>query len=319
MKVDPSFSTLIKEIRELSLKDRMHTRKVIHWTENSRLRSGPGKAIVFILPTRGCSWALSKSGGCSICGYIYDNPTEPDFELILSSIDEILSKSITNDEKYSIKLFTSGSFLDTSEIPIEIQTKILKKISRYKEVAEIVLESRPEYVTDKTLKKIAEVIDIKKIEIAIGLESANNNILKKSINKGFWWDDFVEANSKIVSAGAKVKAYLLFKPPFVSEFDSIRDIFESVAKLVTLGIDTISINSVSIHRGTFLSKIFDNQQYRPPWLWSLLHLCKEIKSKNPEFFKNKSSASRNIATDIRRTKLLFVITSKKQNKRLLYG
>ena len=281
MKINPDFANTIREIRDRALEERSHSRKVVNWVEDHRLRSGPGKAIVFILPTKGCSWALSRSGGCSICGYIYDNPQEPNFENMMKTFKEKLHDSIKDGENYSLKLFTSGSFLDTSEIPEEIQKEILKEASQYKEITEIVLESRPEYVTKKIMQTIKESIDIRKIEIAIGLESANDEILKKSINKGFFWEDFEKAAARIFDVGAKVKAYLLFKPPFISEYDSIKDVLQSVSKLNRLGVDTISINAISIHRGTYLSIMFEKNQYRTPWLWSLLHLCKEIKSKYP--------------------------------------
>jgi len=81
--------------------------------------------------------------------------------------------------------------------------------------------------------------------------------------------------------GAKVKTYLLFKPPFVSEYDSIIDILQSVSQINKIGGDTISINAVSIHRGTFLSQLFEKKVYRPPWLWSLHYICKVIKSTFP--------------------------------------
>lgn len=282
MKINPELSSMVREIREKSLVERQHSRKVVHWVEDHRLASGAGKALVLILPTRGCSWALSKSGGCSVCGYIYDNPQEPDFEMIKNSFREILSKNIDDKLKYSLKLFTSGSFLDTNEVPMEIQKELLCEAAKYNQIEEVVLESRPEYAKDKVLKNIAENININIVEIAIGLESADDHILQNSINKGFFWNDFVEATSRIKKVGARVKAYLLFKPPFVSEYDSIIDILESVSKIKKLGINTVSINAMSIHRGTFLSQLFEKQMYRTPWLWSLLHLCKEIKTEYPE-------------------------------------
>jgi len=282
MKINKSFAEDIKQIRERMLPTREHSRRIIHWEEEHRIRTGRGKALVFILPTRGCSWALSGSGGCSVCGYLYDNPQHPDPDLMKSSFSEILNNKITQEEEYSIKIFTSGSFLDTNEISLDVQKSILQELQKYPQIKEIVLESRPEYVTEKILQQIASIIDIKKIEIAIGLESSNNQILKNSINKGFFWEDFEKAVKRILDANAKVKAYLLFKPPFVTEYDSIKDIFQSVSKIEKLGIDTISINAVSIHRGTFLSKLFENNHYRPPWLWSIVHLCKELKSKFPK-------------------------------------
>ena len=282
MKINKSFAEDIKQIRENMLPSREHSRKIIHWEEEHRSRTGEGKALVFILPTRGCSWALSGSGGCSVCGYLYDNPQHPDSEMMKSSFSEILKSKIAEDDDYTVKIFTSGSFLDTNEISLDTQKSILQELQKYPQIKEIVLESRPEYVTEKILEHIANIVDIKKVEIAIGLESANNQILKNSINKGFFWEDFEKAAKRILDANAKVKAYLLFKPPFVSEYDSINDIFQSVSKIDKLGIDTISINAVSIHRGTFLSVLFEKNQYRPPWLWSIIHICKELKSKYPK-------------------------------------
>jgi radical SAM enzyme (TIGR01210 family) len=85
-----------------------------------------------------------------------------------------------------------------------------------------------------------------------------------------------------LNSGAKVKPYLLFKPPFISEYDSIKDVLQSVSKISKLGIDTVSINAMSIHRGTLLSEFFEDKLYRSPWLWSLLTICKEIKRENPD-------------------------------------
>lgn len=282
MKINKNFAERIKQIREAELPSRKHSRKVVFWEEDTRLLTGQGKALVFILPTGGCSWALSGSGGCSICGYIYDNPQQPDFEIILSSFQKILKNKLNKEFSYSVKIFTSGSFLDTKEIPEEFQFKMLEELSQYEVIKEVVIESRPEYIKDSSLKNISKRIDMSILEIAIGLESSSNSILMNSINKGFFWEDFEKAANKIIENGARVKAYLLFKPPFVSEYDSIRDMLLSVKKIVSLGIDTISINAISIHRGTFLSQLFEKNEYRTPWLWSLLHLCKEIKKKHPE-------------------------------------
>ena len=186
MKINKNFAEIITQIRNDNLEGRSHSRDVVHWEEDHRLRSGAAKAIVFILPTRGCSWALSNSGGCSICGYLYDNPQHPDFEKIVKSIRGAFKGKIQKDEKYSIKLFTSGSFLDKKEIPIEFQVEILKEMAIYNQIEEIVIESRPEYIRSNTLEILSEVINISKLEIAIGLESSNNEILKNSINKGFF-------------------------------------------------------------------------------------------------------------------------------------
>ena len=134
MKINKNFAEIINKIRNDNLENRSHTREVVHWVEEHRLRSGAAKALVFILPTKGCSWALSNSGGCSICGYIYDNPQQPDFEKIIKAIRGALKGKIEKDEKYSVKFFTSGSFLDNKEIPTEFQIAILDELKIYNQI-----------------------------------------------------------------------------------------------------------------------------------------------------------------------------------------
>jgi Predicted Fe-S oxidoreductase len=43
------------------------------------------------------------------------------------------------------------------------------------------------------------------IEVAIGLESSNNMVLKNCVNKGFKVEDFVEASKKVSNYGFKEK------------------------------------------------------------------------------------------------------------------
>ncbi|UJG42908.1 MAG: archaeosine biosynthesis radical SAM protein RaSEA [Candidatus Heimdallarchaeum endolithica] len=282
MKINPSFSSIIYSYRQSALSKRSTSRRLVAWVEDHRLRTGPAKAIVFILPTRGCSWALSRSGGCSICGYLYDNPQKPDFSEMLSDFSSKLSSLIDPSLSYSIKLFTSGSILDSLEVPKQVLISILHELQPYSSsIKELVLESRPSYVTEEKLTLLRDHFDIAKVEIAIGLESANNAILRDSINKGFFWEDFERATKRVFSFGAKIKAYLLFKPPFVSEFDSILDIFNSVKQVVSLGVDTVSINAINIQRGTYLSSLFEKNFYRPPYLWSLVHICQELSTLYP--------------------------------------
>lgn len=273
---------ILNEIRKSSLSSRSHSKKVISWIEDHRLRSKSAKALVFILPTRGCSWALSGSGGCSFCGYLYDNPKQTNFDEMTDQFKLILKEKLTDDQILSVKLFTSGSILDPKEVPEHVLLTLMEELALYSQIQEVVLESRPEYVNKDILNKIFQFLDPSVVEIAIGLESANNKILRDSINKGFFWEDFAQASSTVLSSGANIKTYLIFKPLFISEYDSIIDSFTSVKKIVELGIDTISINSISIHRGTLLSTLFEEEKYRPPWLWSLFHVCRELKHAHPD-------------------------------------
>ena len=69
--------------------------------------------------------------------------------------------------------------------------------------------------------------------------------------------------------GARTKAYLLLKPPFLSEREAIEDVVRSVGEASTR-FDTLSINPVHIQNGTVVEWLYHRGRYRPPWLWSLV-------------------------------------------------
>jgi hypothetical protein len=269
----------MKVIRKKELEFRKKYKPVKKWIESCRLLNGKiSHALVFILPTRGCSWAL-KDGGCTMCGYIYDNPIEPTLEELknmISQVKKIIMEKKKEHEFEVIKIFTSGSYLDTFEIPIEIQKELLEFISHVPGIDEITIESRPEYVTPEALDMLDEVSQIVHIEIAIGLESASDQVRENSINKGFSWEDYLLAVKKINNSYCTSKAYLLLKPPLLSENAAINDIVESVDKLSELNVESISLNPMNVQRGTWISREFDRENYRPPWLWSVVFLLRKM-------------------------------------------
>ncbi|MCG3218115.1 MAG: archaeosine biosynthesis radical SAM protein RaSEA [Candidatus Heimdallarchaeota archaeon] len=274
----------MKTIREKELKFRRKYRPVKKWIESCRLLNGrTSKALVFILPTRGCSWAL-KDGGCTMCGYIYDNPVEPtldELKSMISQVKKIIMEKRQEDDFEVVKLFTSGSYLDIEEIPIEIQKELLEFISQVPGIDEITIESRPEYVTPEALDMLDEVSQKVHIEIAIGLESASDQVREQSINKGFSWSDYLSAITRINNSYCTSKAYLLLKPPLLSENAAINDVVDSVDKLSELNVESISLNPMNVQRGTWIHREFERYNYRTPWLWSVVFLLRKMAATVP--------------------------------------
>ncbi|MHA1715100.1 MAG: hypothetical protein ACTSXP_05625, partial [Promethearchaeota archaeon] len=89
------------------------------------------------------------------------------------------------------------------------------------------------------------------------------------INKGFNREQFLDANELLQEYDIGTKAYVFFKPPFLSELESIKDALLTIKNLVGLKVSTISINPASIHAHTYLEELWMRKKYRPPWLWSL--------------------------------------------------
>lgn len=252
------------------------------WSGEDLLYSGIGNAIFIILPTPGCAWALSPSGGCTMCSYITDSPLKnvPPEELV-----EIFKKELGKFEiqpKTVVKIFVSGSFLNPEEIPTDARNEILNILNDIAEIEEVVVESRPEYVTEETIKSCSILIPDKIFEISIGLESSSDDKKEYKINKGFTNKDFQRAVDVIKDLKSDYnvtsKAYLFIKPILTSEREAIEDAIASAKYADEVGVDRISFCPATIHKGTLMEVLWRRGSYQPPWIWSILEILRKVRS-----------------------------------------
>lgn len=200
-----------------------------------------------------------------MCGYNYR-----------SSCNNVSSENITKqfnsawkmfDAHSMVKIYTSGSFLDENEISLDARRHILKVVGESD--AKLLFESRPEFVTRIAIEECMSICQ--RIELALGLESANDKVLKYSVGKGFSFADYLRAATEGKEAGADIRTYLLLKPPFLTEREAIADVKLSITKVSDIS-KVISINPVNVQRGTKVEKMWKSWSYRPPWLWSVVEI-----------------------------------------------
>jgi radical SAM enzyme (TIGR01210 family) len=293
--------------RRLRYQKSFDTRRYISaWLEDEVLpesSSEIAKSLVVILRTNGCLWARNKLlkkpssektldtqksqiykknhrisnassipvGGCTMCGYINDCTAETKNVQTSDLIHQFTSalERFKDKEFTMVKIFTSGSFFDNDEVPVEARMNIVGLLNK-KNIEHLIIESRPEFINSKILNEMSSSFN-GRLQIAIGLESCNNNILTHSINKGFLFEDYSAAAELCKDHRLLAKIYLLLKPPFISERDAIFDVVKSIEILVENEItDVISINPVNIQKFTVVEYLFKHNDYRPPWLWSVV-------------------------------------------------
>ncbi len=235
--------------------------------------------LTIIFKTDGCYWG--KAGGCTMCGYVYDSAAEsPDDSNLMNQLNKALEK-LDENEDVIIKIFTSGSFLDPNEISLVSRKGILTTLGADQRIKKIIVETRPEFVTNSALEESLGYVGNKPFEIAIGLETSSDKIRLESINKGYTFNDFIQASEIAKKKGVTTKTYLLLKPPFISEGQAINDIVKSANDIVPYS-ETISINLCNVQKGTLVERLWENKEYRPPWLWSIVEAIKAIKSEHPD-------------------------------------
>ncbi len=227
---------------------------VASWSERDSLDGKESRAWVLILRTSGCSWAR-----CSMCGYHGEaaSATEQDLH------HQFQSAMLRRRGEEIAKVYTSGSFLDEGEVPAGLRRRLLSDLAG--SFRRVVVESRPEFVTPEAVREALSACP--GLEIAMGLESASRRVLETSVRKGFTFSDFERKAALVRQGGGRVRAYLLLKPPFLSEREALEDAVAGAQKAAPL-CDTVSINPVNIQRGTLVEQLWRRRIYRPPWLWT---------------------------------------------------
>ena len=267
-------------------KRRDPTRPSAKWITPARIGREQGTALAIVLSTIGCAHARSDSGGCTMCSYLLDGAQEsPTSEQIVSQFKVALEELESKNPPLSIKIYTSGSFLDDEEIHPTARSEILRIIAKDDRIREVVLESRPEYVTDEILSDIRAALGDRRIEIGMGLESASDTIRTICINKDFNLQKFIEALKTAKRFNIGIRAYVLLKPPLLTERDSLLDAISTIHEARAMGVTTVSLNPVNVQKNTLVEKLWARGNYRPPWLWSVLEVLREVSSTSDEWMK----------------------------------
>ena len=239
---------------------RSRDRAVPVWTEEDLVKGTITKTISTVLRTTGCSWSLKSN--CSMCGYFVDSRTSVD---IVEQFRSVIDRA--EDQRF-LKIYTSGSFLDPGEVPQEIQEEVLRMATdRFDRV---LIESRPEFIVPDRLRILQDIVDL---EIAIGLESANDSVLLHSLNKGFTHGDYQKAANILSEHEIPLRTYLILKPPFMTEGDAIRDVVSSIRAVEEVS-TCISVNPMNVQRFTLVEHLFNRGAYQPPSIWSLIEVLK---------------------------------------------
>ena len=206
---------------------------------------------VAILERGKCAW-----GSCYFCGWGKKYKE--------TSIEDLKKKflKVIQRKAHGIKIFSSGSFLDENQFPLEF-VKWCIATAKEKGFKEIIFESRPEFITEEKLKEIKT--DGIKITVAIGLEAANNEILLKYYNKGFTVEDYLRAVDLLRKHDFGVRTYVLVNghPVLYKNQELQRKVLEKTIDLTMQTSDSIVIINAYPHKDSKLLLDWMNKEWFP--------------------------------------------------------
>ncbi|MBT7262817.1 MAG: archaeosine biosynthesis radical SAM protein RaSEA [Euryarchaeota archaeon] len=241
----------------------------VYYTPETLADGTPCSAATVILRTKGCHWWWSS--GCTFCGYFNDTRDDVTNEDLHAQWAYAKEKFSDFKDHAMVKVYTSGSLLEDREIPVEFQETVLRDCQELGK--ELIVESRCEQLTEEKLAWASQLNQ--SFAVAIGLEAYDDEVLRFHVNKGFTtksWDRAVENLKKF---DIRIKTYLMFKPPFMSEADALNHGVKWVEDVAQRS-DEISVNPMNIQRGTIIDRLHRNNEYRPPWLWSLVEMIRRV-------------------------------------------
>lgn len=179
--------------------------------------------LTIILMGFPCNW-----NSCHHCYFNEESST--DESLLLRQNFEILNGSIelleTNEVKF-LKIFNGGSFF---ELPKQLYP-IFKIIFNNREIS---IESRPELITESSIRHLQLELNPKILNIFIGFDSYNEILRNKTLNKGIPQSEITRISS-IKIKNAFFYSYVVFGIEGITEVSVMKSVeeFNSIFKGVT--------------------------------------------------------------------------------------
>jgi radical SAM enzyme (TIGR01210 family) len=161
-----------------------------------------------------------------------------------------------------IKLYNSGSFFDNRAIPEEDYNKIAELV---RELKTVIVESHPVFINEKCLS----FRDMLKpdLQLAVGLETVNPEILRK-LNKKMAPQDFRSSIGFLTANGITTRAFILLKPPFMSEGEGVFWAERSIDFAFDSGAECCVVIPVRAGNGA-MDELAEKDLFSPPDVKSL--------------------------------------------------
>lgn len=176
-----------------------------------------------------------------------------------------------------LRIYQEGNYTNTNETSKLTQETILRLATLVNGVKKITIESRPQFLTEESISFLSDIVrktDVK-LEIGMGLEAKNNIVRNICINKSGTDEQFVNAVSLLKKYDISPLAYVILKPPFLSEQEAITEAISTIGFANEIGFERISLEPMTIHGYTLVDALHKNGLYETPWLWSVVEVLRQ--------------------------------------------
>ena len=161
-----------------------------------------------------------------------------------------------------LKLYNSGNFFDRRAIP-EADWPAIAQLAR--PFDQVTVENHPRLCDDRC-ERFKEML-AGNFEIALGLETIAPEVLPR-LNKEMTLDDFDRAVERLLAAGIAVRAFILLRPPFLSEGEGVEWAIKSIEHAFCRGVTCCAVIPTRAGNG-IMEQLQAQGHFTPPRLVSL--------------------------------------------------
>ena len=168
----------------------------------------------------------------------------------------------------TLKLYNAGSFFDPRAVPESDYDDIAQQIAG---LSRVIVESHPALI-GRRVDALLDALDRgrplprpgypTKLEVAIGLETANPDVLD-ALNKRFTVDDFKAAAGALRSRGVAVRVFLLVSPPFIADAEQDAWLVRSIDVAFQAGVSVVSLVPTRSGNGAMEALAASGQFHEP--------------------------------------------------------
>lgn len=225
------------------------------FSERERAASGEIVDVATIfLTNRECPWR------CLMCD-LWKNTTDTSVPpgSIAEQIDHALARL---PPARQVKLYNSGNFFDRRAVPAADHEPIASHVRGFERV---IVENHP-LLVGEPCRRFADRLGTR-LEVAMGLETVHPEVLPR-LNKGMTLADFARAADWLLEHSIDVRAFILLRPPYLSEAEGREWALRSLEYAFSLGVGCAAVIPTRGGNG-IMESLSAAGHYAPPRLSSL--------------------------------------------------
>lgn len=249
-----------------------------HVVKDANMHGETVVSLTITLTPFGCEWAAT--GGCTMCGE-YEGSTKgralsPEFHV--AQFAAAVGRYAAAHYPAWLRIYQEGNFANRAEVDRDAQISILRLAGVIRGVRRVTIECMAKYVVRDHFLDLRDALDPSvELEVGMGFEAEDDVIRNVCVCKGETIAEFEQAVRTLKNCGVRSLAYVLLKPPFVTEGEAIDEATATIRRAASFGFDGISLEPASIHAYSVVDALYRAGCYTPPWLWSVLEVARASK------------------------------------------